>query len=392
MTCQSPRCRPAAWIWISTSLPAGTGWPMSASSRTSAEPYRSWTMACIVVSRPVTGLCPWSAITGPVGLLGGTWGGFLGWTPAVMRVIVRGAAGAFPCSCSRSQNRGIMSMQPQPWPEVPAGTAKTARRAFRKGSLAMRARDELGAWCQDEGFSGAYGTRGAPGISPAQLAMVTVLQFTADLTGRQAADAVRGRLDREVLPGPGAGRSGVRFQRAERVPVPAGGRRDGGGAAGGAAGPAGRARPGRGGDAAADRFHPCAGADPGGEPAGAGRGDGAGGAGGAGGRRAGLAGPGDRRVLAAGLRAADRRPAAARRQGGPRGPGGAVRPGRLPPAAEGPRPGCAGLAAGPARGAGAAPGLDPAVLPGRRRGRGEGDLAGGRAGPPAGQIPAGLAV
>ena len=98
-----------------------------------------------------------------------------------------------------------MSMQPQPWPEVPAGTAKIARRAFRKGSLAIRARDELGAWCSDESFGVAYGTRGAPGISPAQLAMVTVLQFTGDLTGRQAADAVRGRLDRVVLPGPGAG-------------------------------------------------------------------------------------------------------------------------------------------------------------------------------------------
>jgi hypothetical protein len=35
--------------------------------------------------------------------------------------------------------------------------------------------------------------RGAPGISPAQLAMV--LQFTENLTDRQAADAVRGRLD-----------------------------------------------------------------------------------------------------------------------------------------------------------------------------------------------------
>jgi transposase len=88
-----------------------------------------------------------------------------------------------------------MSMQPQPWPEVPASTAKIARRAFRKGSLAIRARDELGAWYQDEAFGATYGTRGAPGISPAQLAMVTVLQFTEDLTDRQAADAVRGRLD-----------------------------------------------------------------------------------------------------------------------------------------------------------------------------------------------------
>jgi transposase len=44
-------------------------------------------------------------------------------------------------------------------------------------------------------FAGAYAVAGKPGISPAQLAMVTVLQFTENLTDRQAADAVRGRLD-----------------------------------------------------------------------------------------------------------------------------------------------------------------------------------------------------
>jgi transposase len=88
-----------------------------------------------------------------------------------------------------------MSMQPKPWPEVPAVTARVARAAFRKGALAIRARDELGAWYEDADFAGAYGVRGAPGISPAQLAMVTVLQFCENLTDRQAADAVRGRLD-----------------------------------------------------------------------------------------------------------------------------------------------------------------------------------------------------
>src|SRR5689334_6185178 len=88
-----------------------------------------------------------------------------------------------------------MSMQASSWPEVPAGTARVARRAFRRGALAIRVRDELGAWCEDEAFAGAYGVRGAPGISPAQLAVVTVLQFCEDLTDRQAADAVRGRLD-----------------------------------------------------------------------------------------------------------------------------------------------------------------------------------------------------
>jgi transposase len=88
-----------------------------------------------------------------------------------------------------------MSMQPQPWPEVAADTARVARRAFRKGSLAIRARDELGSWYEDAAFAAAYGVRGKPGISPAQLAMVAVLQFAENLTGRQAADAVRGRLD-----------------------------------------------------------------------------------------------------------------------------------------------------------------------------------------------------
>jgi transposase len=88
-----------------------------------------------------------------------------------------------------------MSMQPKPWPEVPAATAKVARAAFRKGSLAIRARDQLGPWYRDADFAAAYGVRGAPGMSPAQLAMVTVLQFAENLTDRQAADAVRGRLD-----------------------------------------------------------------------------------------------------------------------------------------------------------------------------------------------------
>jgi transposase len=102
-----------------------------------------------------------------------------------------------------------MSMQPGPWPEVPALTAQVARAAFPGGSLPIRVRDELGAWCRDEAFAGAYGARGAPGISPAQLAVVTVLQFTENLTGRQAADAVRGRLDWKYclgldLAGPGS--------------------------------------------------------------------------------------------------------------------------------------------------------------------------------------------
>jgi transposase len=89
-----------------------------------------------------------------------------------------------------------MSLQPQPWPEVPAATARVARAAFRRGgSLAIRIRDELGSWYDDGDFAAAYPVRGKPGISPAQLAMVTVLQFSENLTDRQAAEQVRGRVD-----------------------------------------------------------------------------------------------------------------------------------------------------------------------------------------------------
>src|SRR2546430_649377 len=114
---------------------------------------------------------------------------------AVMMVMLCIAAGFLPLVCSRPQDGVIMSMQRRPLPEVPVLTAQVARAAFPGGSLAMRIRDELGAWCEDEAFSAVYGTRGAPGLSPAQLAVVTGLQFAENLTDRQAADAVRGRID-----------------------------------------------------------------------------------------------------------------------------------------------------------------------------------------------------
>jgi hypothetical protein len=84
-----------------------------------------------------------------------------------------------------------MSIQPRPWPEVPQQTVSVARAAFPKGTLAIRVRDELPGLFTDEQFVSAFGVRGKPGISPGQLALVTVLQFVEHLTDRQAADAVR---------------------------------------------------------------------------------------------------------------------------------------------------------------------------------------------------------
>ena len=47
----------------------------------------------------------------------------------------------------------------------------------------------------DDLFAAAFGARGRPGWPPSRLALVTVLQFAENLTDRQAAEAVRTRLD-----------------------------------------------------------------------------------------------------------------------------------------------------------------------------------------------------
>lgn len=73
--------------------------------------------------------------------------------------------------------------------EVPGDTAWLARAVFPKGCLAMRVRDDLGPVVSDADFAALYSDRGRPAISPAQLAVVSLLQFVEGLTDRQAAHA-----------------------------------------------------------------------------------------------------------------------------------------------------------------------------------------------------------
>ncbi len=65
----------------------------------------------------------------------------------------------------------------------------------------MRIRDELGELFSDADFADLYPSRGKPAWSPGRLALVSVMQFAEGLSDRQAADAVRGRLDWKYLLG-----------------------------------------------------------------------------------------------------------------------------------------------------------------------------------------------
>ncbi|MFE9341394.1 IS1182 family transposase [Streptomyces sp. NPDC007063] len=70
-----------------------------------------------------------------------------------------------------------------------------ARASNPRGTTAMWVRDHLDGLWDDRDFSPWYPRDGRPGLSPAQLAMVCVLQFLLNLSDRQAAEAVRCRID-----------------------------------------------------------------------------------------------------------------------------------------------------------------------------------------------------
>src|SRR5213083_2214753 len=88
-----------------------------------------------------------------------------------------------------------MSMYPRELGTIPEETARVARAACPKGTLAMRLRDALAELYQDAQFAALYPVEGQPAYAPWRLAVVTVLQYAENLTDRQAANAVRERLD-----------------------------------------------------------------------------------------------------------------------------------------------------------------------------------------------------
>ena len=88
-----------------------------------------------------------------------------------------------------------MSLKPSRVAPVPELTARVAHAAFPKGNLYLAIRDELGTLFEDDQFSDLFPARGKAAFTPWRLAFITILQFAEGLSDRQAADAVRSRID-----------------------------------------------------------------------------------------------------------------------------------------------------------------------------------------------------
>ena len=88
-----------------------------------------------------------------------------------------------------------MSLRPQEIEPIPEMTVNIAKAAFPKGNVWIKMRDELGAIFQDAQFADLFPDKGQPAETPWRLALVVIMQFAENLPDRQAANAVRSRID-----------------------------------------------------------------------------------------------------------------------------------------------------------------------------------------------------
>ena len=86
-------------------------------------------------------------------------------------------------------------LQPSSLPALPDDTARVVRAAFPAGHPYLTLADELSTLFTDKQFTALFPTHGQPALAPWHLALVSILQFAEGLSDRQAAHAVRSRLD-----------------------------------------------------------------------------------------------------------------------------------------------------------------------------------------------------
>lgn len=102
-------------------------------------------------------------------------------------------------TASQVDPEAAMSLQAKSSYEVPDQTAQIAHAVFPSGNPYLKLYDTFGSLFADQDFAELFPENGQPAFSPVRLMLVLILQFAEGLSDRQAADAVRARIDWKYL-------------------------------------------------------------------------------------------------------------------------------------------------------------------------------------------------
>jgi len=84
---------------------------------------------------------------------------------------------------------------------IPSETVRIACAALDEDNRYRKLREQFGTVFSGQAFEALFPARGQPAATPWRLALVTVLQFSEGLSDREAAEAVRARIDWKYLLG-----------------------------------------------------------------------------------------------------------------------------------------------------------------------------------------------
>jgi transposase len=92
-------------------------------------------------------------------------------------------------------------LQSLPLGPIPEVTLSVAKGAIAAGNIYITLRDQIGTIFDDSLFAPLFPVRGQTAAVPWRLALVTIMQFAEGLSDRDAAEAVRTRIDWKYLLG-----------------------------------------------------------------------------------------------------------------------------------------------------------------------------------------------
>jgi hypothetical protein len=121
--------------------------------------------------------------------------------PKEERIALINEDGEQRTTCHHPTRRTKMTLHTNTSFTIPEETIRVAHAAYPHGNIYLQMREVLGPIYHDQAFAHLFPHNGRPVEAPWRLAIITVMQYAEELSDRQAADAVRGRIDWKYMLG-----------------------------------------------------------------------------------------------------------------------------------------------------------------------------------------------